>query len=58
MPKLIMLMKRKEGITFEQFREHYKGVHIPLVAGWVGHLMIDHRRYYPKDHINLYRPRG
>lgn len=54
MPKLIMFMKRKEGVTFEKFRDHYESVHIPLVASWVGQLMSDHRRYYPKDHINLY----
>jgi hypothetical protein len=49
-----MFMKRKQGITFEQFRDHYENVHVPMVAKWVGHLMTDFRRYYPQDAINLY----
>ena len=54
MTQLIMFMKRKDGISFDRFKEHYENVHIPLVARWVEHLMIDFKRYYPKDYINLY----
>lgn len=54
MPKLMMFMKRKQGISFEDFRRHYEQVHIPLVAGWVGHLMTDFKRYYPQQATNLY----
>lgn len=54
MQKLMMFMKRKQGITFEQFRDHYENVHVPMVAKWVGHLMTDFKRYYPHDAINLY----
>lgn len=57
MPKLMMFMKRKEGISFEDFRRHYEEIHIPLVAGWVGHLMTDFKRYYPRDAVNLYAGR-
>lgn len=31
MLKLIVLLKRKRGITHEQFREHWETVHGPLV---------------------------
>lgn len=54
MPKLMMFMKRKEGISFEAFRDHYEKVHIPMVAEWVGHLMLDFKRYYPQGAVNLY----
>lgn len=54
MLKLMMFMKRKEGISFEDFRAHYENVHIPMVAKWVGHLMKDFKRYYPQNPINLY----
>jgi uncharacterized protein (TIGR02118 family) len=30
--KVVMLFKRKPGITFEQFREHYEKSHAPLAA--------------------------
>lgn len=54
MQKLMMFMKRKEGISFEDFRAHYENVHIPGVAKWVGHLFTDSKRYYPQHPINLY----
>ncbi|WP_176599213.1 EthD domain-containing protein [Sphingobium aromaticivastans] len=54
MQKLMMFMKRKEGISFEDFRQHYENVHIPMVAKWVGPFMTDFKRYYPQNAINLY----
>lgn len=30
--KVVMLFKRKPGITLEQFREHYEKTHAPLAA--------------------------
>ncbi len=54
MQKLMMFMKRKEGMSFEDFRAHYENVHIPGVAKWVGHLFSASSRYYPQNHINLY----
>ncbi|MFC4594545.1 EthD domain-containing protein [Sphingobium tyrosinilyticum] len=57
MHKLMMFMKRKEGISFEDFRAHYENVHIPMVARWVGPYMTDFKRYYPKNAVNLYAGR-
>lgn len=57
MHKLMMFMKRKEGISFEEFRAHYENVHIPLVAKWVSPYMVDFKRYYPQNAVNLYAGR-
>lgn len=54
MHKMMMFMKRKEGISFEEFRRHYEEIHIPLCTKWIGHLIVDFKRYYPSDAINLY----
>lgn len=54
MLKLMMFMKRKEGISFEDFRAHYENVHIPMVAKWVGPYMKDFKRYYPQNAVNFY----
>lgn len=58
MKKMLLLLKKKEGMTFEAFRDHYENVHVPLCAQWVGHLMQNFRRYYPKDLNNLYYGRA
>ncbi|WP_340268113.1 EthD domain-containing protein [Sphingobium mellinum] len=54
MHKLMMFMKRKEGISFEDFRAHYENVHIPMVAKWVAPYMSDFKRYYPQNAVNFY----
>lgn len=47
MPKAIFLMKRKQGITKEAFRDHYENNHIPLALKYINHLLVDYRRNYP-----------
>lgn len=54
MQKSMMFMKRKDGLSFDEFRDHYENVHIPMVAKWVGHLITDFKRYYPQNAVNLY----
>lgn len=54
MQKMMMFMKRKEGISFEEFRQHYEEVHIPLCAKWIGHLIVDFKRFYPAGGVNFY----
>lgn len=44
--KVIWLLKRKQGITFEQFREHYETSHAILGQKYLGHLLVDYRRNY------------
>src|SRR4051794_32707745 len=39
--KAIFFLKRKPGISHEQFREHYENSHVKLADKYLGHLMID-----------------
>jgi hypothetical protein len=40
------LLRRKPGISFEQFREHYENSHAVLGEKYFGHLMLAYRRNY------------
>lgn len=40
--RVVWLVKRKEGITPEEFREHYKN-HVPKIKEYLGHLTTDYR---------------
>jgi EthD domain len=55
--KMIVLLKKKEGMSFEDFRNHYENVHVPLCGKRIGHLIQDFRRYYPQNLNNLYHGR-
>jgi hypothetical protein len=47
MAKLVFLLKRKPGITKEQFREHYETSHVKLAEKYIGHLLTGYHRNYP-----------
>jgi len=47
MVKMIFMLKRKPGISVEQFREHYEGSHVKLAHKYIGHLLTGYRRFYP-----------
>jgi hypothetical protein len=47
MAKLIFLLKRKPGITPEQFRDHYESSHVRLAQKYIGHLLTGYVRNYP-----------
>jgi hypothetical protein len=49
MIKVIFLLKRKEGITHEQFREHYEKSHAVLGQKYFGHLLTGYVRNYVGD---------
>jgi uncharacterized protein (TIGR02118 family) len=38
MPKLIMFIKRKAGLSFNEFRAHYENIHAPLAKSLLVHL--------------------
>lgn len=40
------LLRRKPGISFEQFRDHYETSHAVLGAKYFGHLITGYRRKY------------
>jgi hypothetical protein len=46
MYKVMWLLKRKPGITDEQFREHYEKSHAELGKRYIGHLMLGYHRNY------------
>ena len=47
MIKIIYFLKRKNGITPEQFRAHYEASHAMLAKKYIGHLLKDYIRNYP-----------
>lgn len=40
------LLRRKPGVSFEQFRDHYESSHAVLGARYLGHLLLGYRRNY------------
>ena len=46
MPKVILFMKRRKGITHEEFRAAYEGSHARLAETFFGTFMVDYRRNY------------
>jgi hypothetical protein len=47
MPKLMVLMKRKEGISHDDFRKYYESKHAPFAVKCFGHLFAGYRRNFP-----------
>ena len=47
MVKIIYFLKRKNGTTPEQFRQHYESSHVLLAKKYIGHLLKDYIRNYP-----------
>ena len=50
---MILLLKRKPGMTREQFRQHYETSHVMLAKKHGGHLFHDYRRHYVGDVIAM-----
>ena len=46
MYKVLWLLKRKEGISHEEFRDHFEREHAPLALRHIGHLFVEYRRNY------------
>jgi hypothetical protein len=44
--KIAWLLRRKPGITFEQFRDHYENSHAVLGQRYFGHLIQSYTRNY------------
>lgn len=47
MIKIIYFLKRKPGISAEQFRAQYEDSHVLLAKKYIGHLLNDYVRNYP-----------
>jgi len=46
MLKVLLFMKKKAGLTDEQFRHHYETSHAPLAEKYLGRYMAEYRRNY------------
>lgn len=44
--KVLWLLKRKEGVTHAEFRDHFENEHAPLAMKHIGHLFVEYRRNY------------
>src|SRR3954462_14233770 len=49
MYKVMWLLKRKRGITLDQFRDHYENSHSVLGNKYLGHLLIHYKRNYKTE---------
>ena len=49
MIKIICSLKRKRGLTRQQFREYYESSHAVMAIKEQGHLMVGYRRNYLMD---------
>jgi uncharacterized protein (TIGR02118 family) len=50
MIKIVMLVRRKDGISREAFREHYENIHAPLAMSVLPTLRA-YTRNYPEMHL-------
>jgi hypothetical protein len=46
--KVMFFLKRKVGLTPQQFRDHYESSHVKLAQKYIGHLIVGYRRNYPQ----------
>ena len=49
--KALFHIKRKPGLSHEQFRHHFETVHVKMAQKYFGHLMIGYQRNYPSEVI-------
>ena len=47
--KVIWLLRRKPGITMDQFRNHYENSHARLAQKYFGDLMLSYKRNYKTE---------
>jgi len=52
MIKMIAVLNRKPGLSFEEFRRHYETSHVPLVKGLMGDNLLQYVRNYSGDAAN------
>lgn len=55
MPKVVIPIRRKPGLTVQQFIDHYEHTHVPLATRHLGAHFIDYRRSYvvPGDPVSF-----
>jgi hypothetical protein len=53
MERVLILLKRKPGLSFDAFRTHYEGSHAKLGEKYFGHLFASYRRNYIPSGMRL-----
>ena len=53
MPQIVLLLKRKPGMSREEFKAHYESSHAAMAVRWQGHTMQDYRRNYIETQFTL-----
>lgn len=53
MVQLVLLIKRKPGMSKEAFKAHYESSHAPMAMRHMGHLVKDYRRNYTAEQYGL-----
>ena len=53
MERVFILLKRKPGMSFEDFRHHYESSHAKLGEKYFGHLFASYRRNYVPSGMRL-----
>lgn len=54
MPKVVILIKKKPGMSREAFIEYYERSHVVLAKRLLGHLMTKYERNYPQALLNYH----
>ena len=53
MPQIVLLLKRKPGMSKEEFKAHYESSHAQMAVRYKGHIMKDYRRNYIDTQFTL-----
>jgi hypothetical protein len=52
--KMLVFLRRKEGLTMDEYRDHYENVHVPLVRGlFPSSAGVYRRNYIDRDRTAL-----
>lgn len=49
MIKMLVFNKRKEGVSMEEYREHYETIHVPLALSFFPTVGVYRRNYFDRD---------
>lgn len=53
MIKIIIVMKKRNGMSHEDFRNHYENFHAVLGRKYLGHLFEKYIRNYPSSNLDI-----
>lgn len=53
MPSIVMMLKRKPGMSMKEFRHHYETSHAAMAVKYMGDSIADYRRSYVHTQANM-----